>query len=546
MTAETISTRFYIQTNPTADTWLDITRDVLLQGTSWSKGIPSSDPLERMASVGVLNITLRNDRENGTEHRYTPGHVNCTAGFSVRAKVKVVTTWRNISKTQWCGWIPPDGITQSMNGPIAKFAHVTAYDYMYFLLNNTVTLAEILTDKNFGEVGQELIDLITAKPSRVDLTQYVETFANTNDTVVENTTIYKELDKAAKSELGYTLVKYEPRTGADDILIFEGRTHRDTVARFTSIPEPVEECPYILDETGGYYLTAEDGTPIVADTATEFSALTGVSEHPIVNGAHYANRWIGKTYPRKVGTTAVIFRLNKPIELEAGQKRENMRVSYVVADGFKRISAQNAALTSSAMNSAEDGSGTNLTADLTITGTYGSGDALLTLENTGDTDGFVTTLEISGDPIYIGDTVSQVVEIASGDDTLYGKIERVLDQKYQSDPTRTFDQITLLATRYGAQRLNTVEYIEFCADKNATLAAVYNLTDLSARLPISVPEYGIAEDYFVQGVEVSFESNRTWCKYYLKPARVETYIFWQVGVPGFSELGLTTAFGIPL
>ncbi|MEM5768498.1 MAG: hypothetical protein AAGU32_09470, partial [Bacillota bacterium] len=107
-------------------------------------------------------------------------------------------------------------------------------------------------------------------------------------------------------------------------------------------------------------------------------------------------------------------RLNKPIKLDAGEKRENMRVSYVVADGFKRISAQNAALTSSAMNSAEDGSGTNLTADLTITGTYGSGDALLTLENTGDTDGFVTTLEISGDPIYIGDTVSQVVEIASG------------------------------------------------------------------------------------------------------------------------------------
>ncbi len=220
---------------------------------------------------------------------------------------------------------------------------------------------------------------------------------------------------------------------------------------------------------------------------------------------------------------------------------------YVVEDGYKSITARNVSLTDYAMNSAEDGTGDDLTADLTITGTYGSGDAQFSLlENTGETDGWITTIEISGDPIYIGDTVSQVVEMPSGDDTLYGKIEQTLDQKYQADPTRTLDQITLLATRYGAQRINTVEDMTFCANRNEILAAVYALTDLDARLPVSVPEYGIAEDYYVQGLEVSFRGNTTWVKAYLKPARVETYIFWQVGVPGFSELGLSTTFGIPL
>lgn len=541
--AETISTRFYVQTVPASDTWLDITHDVLLRNCKYRKGIFSSDPLERVASVGTLTMTLRNDGVTGIEHRFTPGHANCTPGFAVRCKVKVVTTWLGITKTQWMGWIPPDGITQIRNGPTAKFAQVTAFDWMYFALNNPVTMAVIGSDETFGEAGAYLAGLLAAQPSRIDQTGYVETFENTNDTVVENTTVYKELDKAAKSELGYVLVRYEPRSGANDILTFEGRTHRDTIRRFDSVPASTDDSPMILTEDSAYYLTDEDGNPIVADTATPFTTLPGIQDYHIVNGANYANRWLGKTYPRKVGTTAVIFRLNEPIQLDAGEKRENLRVRYIVADGYRSITAQTVSLTSYAMNSKEDGTGTDLTTSLTITGTYGSGDAVLSLENTGDVEGFVTTLEISGDPIYIGDTVSQVVDIASDDDTLYGQIECTLDQKYQSDPTRTYDQISLLAVRYS-QRINTIEDVTFCANGSAILASVYTLTDLSARLPFAVSDYGIAEDYFVQGIETWFESNMTWVKFYLKPARIDTYKFWRIGETGYSELGLTSTLGI--
>lgn len=545
MTAQEIINRVYVQTDPVNNTWLDITRDVVSKSVRLSKGIPSSDPLRRIADMGQFTFLLRNDAVTGLGHRYTPGHTNCTAGFGVRAKVKLVSTWRGISKTQWAGWIPPDGIEQIVTGPYVRFASVTAYDHAYFWMNNPVTLSTIQSDKNMGEIGLVLMGLITAQPSRIDQTDYVETFENTNDTVVENTTVYNEANKAALSELGHMRVKYEPYSGAEDIVAFEGRQFFDTVPRFNAIPDPAASCPHILSEDG-FTIVAEDGSGIVADSSTPFDYLTGVQTYKIINGANYATRWIGKTYPRKVGTTAVIFRLNKAIKLDAGDKRENMRVRYVVADGFKSITARNVSLTSYAMNSLEDGTGDDLTADLTITGTYGSGDAQFDLENTGDVDGYVTTIEISGDPIYIGDTVSQVEEIASGDDTLYGKIEKTLDQKYQSDPTRTLDQITLLATRYGAQRVNTVEYIEFCANLNETLAAVYALTDQSARLPIYVPEYDIREDYYVNGIDAWYDGVFTFCRLYLKPARVETYIFWKIGQPGNSELGSSTRLGIPL
>lgn len=545
MTAQDITNRVYIQTDPVNNTWLDITGDVISKSVKLSKGISSSDPLRRIAEVGQFTFLLKNDGVTGLAHRYTPGHSNCTPGFAVRAKVKLVSTWRGISKTQWAGWIPPDGIEQITPGPIAMFASVTAYDHAFFWTNNPVTLADILSDKNMGEVGLVLMDLITAQPSRVDLTSYVETFENTNDTVVENTTVYSEANKATLSELGHMRVKYEPG-GVDDIVALEGRQYFDTLKRFTAIPEVTENCPHILSEAGDTII-AEDGGGIVADKVIPFDYLTGVQNYKIVNGANYASRWIGKSYPRQVGSTTVIFRLNKAIKLDAGETRENLRVRYIVPEGFRSITAKNVSLTDYAMNSKEDGTGTDLTTDLTITASYGSGDALFELlENTGETDGYVTKIELSGDPIYIGDTVSQVVEIASGDDTLYGKIERVLDQKYQSDPIRTLDQITLLATRYGAQRVNTVETIEFCANSNEVLAAIYAMTDQTARLPIHVAEYDISEDYYVNGIENWYDGDFTFCRLYLKPARVETYVFWKIGVPGNSELGFSTRLGIPL
>ncbi|MEM5768499.1 MAG: hypothetical protein AAGU32_09475, partial [Bacillota bacterium] len=300
MTAQEIINRVYVQTDPVNNTWLDITGDVVARNVRTTKGILSSDPLRRTADVGQFTFLLRNDAVTGLGHRYTPGHANCTAGFGVRAKVKLVSTWRGIVKTQWAGWIPPDGIKQITAGPHAKFASVTAYDHAYFWMKNPVTLSTIQSDKNMGEVGLVLMGLITAQPGRTDLSAYVETFENTNDTVVENTTVYNEANKATLSELGHLRVKYE--VGADDIVSFEGRQFFDTVPRFASIPEPVENCPQILSEDGLYDIIAEDGTPIVADTTTPFDYLTGVQHYEIVNGANYANRWIGKTYPRKVGT----------------------------------------------------------------------------------------------------------------------------------------------------------------------------------------------------------------------------------------------------
>jgi len=539
---ETIEHSIYIQTAPASDSWLNITHDVHVKGIKWTKGIPSSHPLDRIASVGMLNILLRNDGATGAENRYTPGHANCTSGFQVRAKIKILSVWQGIEKIQWVGWIPPNGIQQIRRGQLA-LTQVSAVDWMYFALNSPVTLTEIQTDQTFGDIVITLSSLLTAQTGRIDTTAYEETFATSQDTVRENTTIYTEIDKAAKSELGYCYIKYEARTGASDILTIEGRQSRSETKKFNAYPLTDDESPELLTEDDLYYLTTEDEEPLLADSGEEFAALAGVTDYKVVNGAHYANRWLGKTYPRRVGSAEVIFMLNTPLKLESGEVRENLRVRYAVIDGYAGISAQNVSITHAAMNSQADGLGDDLTADLDISGTFGAGDAALRIENTSNQEAWITEIEISGDPVYIGDTVTQVVDVDSDDDSLFGQIEMTLDQKYQSDPMRTLGHISVLAVRYS-QRTNTVEEVIFCANRNRILASVYMLTDIGGRIPLEVVEYGLREDYYIQGVDTWMDGLYTWCKLYLKPARLDSYRFWKLGEPGYSELGATTTLGI--
>jgi len=539
---ETITHKIFLLTNPTTDTWTDISADVLLRESTWTHGIPSTSPTVRVASVGYARLMLRNDTYGGRAgNRFSPGHANCITGFEVGAKIEIKSYWRDFAFTRWVGWIAPQGIQESTS-PELKIVMIMAYDWMYFALNNKVTLQEIGIDKTLGEIATDLAGLIEAQPSKIELSTYSETFANTNDTVRENTTVMGELDKAVMSEMGYAYIKYGQTTDKD-ILMIEGREHRDTVPLFYYYPLLDSEKDYLTDEDGNH-LTDESGNRILISSRGEFvDGIPSMLMPKILHGANYANKVIGKAYPREVGATSVIFTLNEPIRIDAGEIIENLRISYVVKEGYVDVAARDVSITDYAMNSLENGTGVDLTTDLTITPEFGSADARLTLENTGAADAYITVLELSGDPIYIADTVEQFIEVPSVSDKYYGKIEMLLDQKYQTVPARTLDQITLLVVRYST-KTNSIESFTICASKNAASAAIYMMCDVGSKIPLASTDFGINEPYFIQGVEVRMEGNATFVTYTVKPARYDTYIFWLLGESGYSELGDTTILGI--
>ena len=545
MTTQVISHKFYILTNPTSGTWLDITADVLYRGRQWEHGIQSSAPLDRIADVGMARFYLRNDSQSGTEYRYTPGHVNCTPGFSVKTKVKITATWNGHTKTVFLGWIPPDGITQPSAANRANIVGVTAFDWMYSALNQTVTLATIGTDKTLGDVADALLDLIEVQPSRVDIGDCEEVFTSTNETVRENTTIYAELNKALLSEVGYAYLAYEQDSSYDDILKIEGRKTRAGRAAFLSADYgDGHTAGQLLTESGNGILL-ETGDDLLLDQTEPFSYVEGISSFGVQNGAHFTNRVLGKCYPKKIGATSEIYRLNTPLSLKAGETREKLRVRYLVEDGYVAVAASDVSLKSSSMWSDTGGTVTDLSADLDVSGTYGAADAELTLTNSGTVDGYVIGgtatpgIVLQGDPIYIGDTITQIIDVATEGSEWYGHIEMTLDQKYQSDPQRNYAQIEILANRYS-ERINTIQSIEFCANANNVLAGLYLLCDVGAKIPLKYDGANVDDYYYIQGVKIWQEGNATFCRYIVKPAIYDNYLFWQLGTADFSELGETT------
>jgi hypothetical protein len=545
MTTQSITHNFYILTNPATQTWLDITDDVLYRGRQWEHGIQSSAPLDRIADVGMARFYLRNDAQSGTEFRYTPGHVNCIPGFSVKTVVAIRAGWNGHSKVVFLGRIPPDGITQPSAANQANIVGVTAFDWFYSALNQTVTLAPIGTNKTLGDVATDLLSLIELKPNRVDIGDCEEVFTSTNETVRENTTIYTELNKALLSEIGYAYIKYEVDSPYTDILKVEGRKTRAGVAPYMSVDYGDGYVPGQLLKEDNDGLLLETGDKLLLDQMDEFDSIDGISSFAVQNGAHFTNRVLGKCYPKKIGSTAEIYRLQTPLSLKAGETRDKLRVRYLVEDGYVDVAASNVSLKSKAMYSDSGGTVTDLSSSLTVTGTYGAGDAELTLVNGGTVDGYVVGaagvpgIILQGDPIYIGDTITQIVDIATEGSEYYGHIEMTLDQKYQSDPQRNYTQTEILANRYS-ERLNTIQSIDFCANASNVLAGLYLLCDVGSKIPLKYEGAGVDDYYYIQGVKIWQQGNATFCRYIVKPAGYDNYLFWQLGVAGYSELGETT------
>lgn len=543
---ELITHEFYICTDASTDTWVDITSDVLLQGTRLSKGMQSSAPLDRIASVGQLRIVLKNDGTSGTAFRYTPGHPNCIPGFGVKCALKVITTWSagEVTKCIWKGWIPPSGIIQPSGALSAQLVQVIAYDWMWFAVNFPVTLASIATDQTLGNVAASLIAMSNAQPSRIDLKNFSETFPSAFDTIREKTTIYTELYKAIISEMGYAYITYQPNCDDQDILVIEGRTDRDntTLHNFRVLPsaESAEVWTDARDQ-----ITDEAGNILLANQLEGYSYIQGILDFRIEHGANFFSKVSGKAYPRKVGSAnTLLFSLEEPVYIEAGTALENLRIRYLNPDSnYPDITATDVEVRSKAMYSNSDGTGSDLSANLTVTLTVGAADSFIDLENTGLVGGWITDLQIEGTPVLISNPVIQVVEVEDSASELYGVLEVELDQKYQADPRRTFDQITLMVVRYS-ERTNTIEEIMYCANKSTQLADLFMWCDVGSKIPIQDSQGLVSENYIIQGIEMAMDGTATMVHLYLKADKYDSYIFWDIGIEGHSELNTTAIAGL--
>ncbi len=546
----TPSIAYQMQFSGTAGPWTDITDDVISTlGVSASYGILANGPLDRIAQAGQISFSLDNSEKNsaGTAGYYSPDGPHVRSGFQTGIPFRVRVTYNGETYTKFYGRIVPEGIQVECGQYGTRRTHVTVCDYMEQTAIHEMYLPDFTTSKKINEI----VPLITANmpiaPKSTDYHTGQDTFNTVFDTVRSKTTAMSEMTKVALSELGYIYNKFDPTN--DECLTVEGRYTRNDATALKQLPVGVAGYEYLLWDTGGYILAGAGEKIIVDNVAGSIDADFDNTfvEMQTSNGKYIYNKIRAVAYPRKTDTSAtVLATLQKPIQVGGSATVSDVFLRYRDPQGgVQNVSGRSmetpAGTVDYTFNSAENGSGTDYTANLTVTADYGTEGVNYTFANSGPA-GYVTKLQARGLGVYIYDPVELIDEDTTSEAT-HGTRSLDLDMKYQDNPLTAASFAAVLKVQYKDPR--TIVYkVTFYANRDEKHMVAFLVCEPGSKIHLTEPIAGIDHDYFINGVEYDILPNGVIrYSWYVKPASEDSYTLWYLGVVGYSEIGVTTKLG---
>jgi len=558
MNYDSIACEFYLQGK-----WVDL-NDYRLQaaGISGSMGIRSSNPIDRVASTGQLTLVLHN-----VNNLFTPGHANCMSGFQSGMRFRLRLTFEGRSRTRFYGVVPPNGIeigtTQFMS-----VTRVKVLDYMEQFAIHQLDLPTYTTNKRLEQVVALILANMPIKPLSTSYGTGRSTFASVFDTLRDKTRAMQEVSKATLSELGYVYVKQT--TDSDEVLTVENRGFRSgkALAQVSVIDSTTTDDTRIT-QAGDTRITEAGDTRILPTTTTVDTTVDAVFNNnyrgvEVKHAESYYNQVDSKAYPRKVDTSdVVLFTLERPLEIGAyqtvtmkGRFRDPNQEAQTVA-ALSTVAPVSG--TDFIFNAAEDESGANITANLSVTAVYGANGVDYTLTNTGSITGYVTQLQARGKGVYI----YRPVEILREDETLVandGARTLNLDLPYQDDPLQTTDIAVALFDKYKAKH-TTINSITLIANRLDTsinrtgigasgsfyteyLINAFMDLNIGDKIKVVAPSVGIEQDCFIQSIDFTITSGDiVTYTYGLQDSMYETHEAWILGDSTYGVLGTTTILG---
>lgn len=524
--------------------WADITGDVI-ENIECQYGIQGNAPTDRVADIGSMAIVLNNTASNsvGLVGYYTPGHPNCRSGFGTGLDVRLRIQHNNAEIIKFQGKIPPQGIQPGTGRYAAAKTRVTVLDWMEQAANHYLTGMELLEDATAEDGIRGVIENMDAQPP--GSTSYYDmesTFPTVFDTVRARTTALSEMAKLVHSELGFLYLT--PRG-----LVVEGRfTRTNQLVNLSYIPRSTADSGALHSEDGDYLVT-EDDAPLIADQGDSARFDNAQRDMDVSYGKHLYNSVRFTAYPRRVDAASVLlFELQNPIQLAPGAAATVSGRYRDPSGGAAEVSGIDmvtpVADTHYKMWTAREGTGTDITADLDIDVTFGTGGFTAQVENTGTLGGWITKLELYGRGVYLYDTLEYMAQNQASI-TRHGISALLVDMKYQNDPivASAWSEITL--STYKDPRLS-IDRVVFTANRSKLLLGAFVHLEPGALVQISEEVTGISSDrFFVQAEQFSISPGGAiefaWT---LREAGVDSYAFWQLGVPNFSNLDRTTRLNL--
>jgi hypothetical protein len=510
--------------------WTYFTVDVVKDDIEGFYGIFDNTALARIADPGELKFSLNNTATNsgGVIGYYTPGHPSCRAGFQTGLEVGIDFIDEGTVIEKWTGLIPPDGIDLETGKLGAPLVHVTVRDWFEQALMHELESPEFAQNQSIMYGVAAILAEMNLQPKSVSYKTATFVFNTLFDTVSATTTAYVELLKLVISELGYI---YLTRNG----LVVEGLYTRTTEKKTLSkIPKAISESGFLLKSDGGHLLKSDGGKIILheAEDATFDNSQSKMTTSP---GKNLANRIKMTAFPRKVDGTAttVLYSLASPIYLDAGATvvltgaYKDPTGIYSDVSGIDMVTPL-APTTHYLMNSSEDGSGTDLTANLTALASFYTGKPIFTLTNNG-TGGWITKLEAVGKGVYIPEPITLTVQDDAS--VLANRpIPLEFNMKYQNDPIVLSQIAPVILGQLKDPRLD-VQEIEYVANRSAKLLRAFLYLEPGDRFHHKEDVSGVDSDFFIQGVKFKIKpGGKLTYSFFVKDAGLDVFNFaiWDV------------------
>lgn len=493
------------------ESWHDITADA--SAIEWTIGHSSGDLSDRTAAPGTLSFYLDNSASNSfaTLAKYSPPDY-WDVGYRVRLRMQHGGAYYGVplygaatyGGETWCIIGRIKSILPTAGTLSDRKARVTAGDFMDALSTKKVERLDIAQSIKSEAAAAAIIANLIVPPEATSYGTGQETFLYFGDDMKdERTTALAALDKIAKSEFGYVYTK------ADGTFTFENRQARRNYT--------------------GWKRTFADADWTNLDVSRDIEEVINrveVATNPRAIGAAPETLWsLQKAVAIPSSGTAVITgRYTDPNQQVARISGMNMQ-TMVAGTHYDFASGE---------------TGSDLTANITITPDWGANTVEFTVVNNVATPGYVSMLKAIGTAIRMYDPV---INKATDSDSQADYDLRLMqyDMPYQISTVtgQSIADAVLAAFKTPFYYIRSMSWVP---DTASDLADAFDI-GVGDGIKITSALHGISEkEVYVNGVRGRIINQNTVVFDYTL-AFAFTGPAWMLGTAGKSELGATTYLG---
>jgi hypothetical protein len=471
--------------------WVDISSDVIgsISGTSSTL---SDRPNQRVGLSGEISFDLRND-----DGAYTPvDSVDpLDEGWHIGLFLSMTVVGDGITRQLFVGYVSAAPYDPGKYGP--RRCRVTVTDWFTHAMNHKLQSPALASNKTATEALQLVLNDIPNVPNLDFDTTNPVTFPTVFDVSKRDTTAYAEISKIVVSAMGYAFIS---REGA---LTYESNEYRNGLRTLEQYAAPSANSGAQLNQTGGYRLLQSGGKMLINQTYTPIFTDNTQGMEIEYTADNVINRITVVANPRVVGTPASVLaniattgdrQLIGPLETKEFTLRyrdpSNPDAQVTGKDMIDPV-----VTTDYLMSANQDGTGANLSANLTVTAVHSAQNSVITVVNTVGVKGYLW-LQLRGTPISVNDPIEDVQE-----DTVslaaYGPHEITIDQKYVVELDKGPGEAAkvLLANKDVHKILRSISYT--CNDGN--LLGIFLSMEIGHVIHVVDTYNGIDGNYYIDG-----------------------------------------------